>query len=496
MRWTFQRRLSSIVGLTVVMLLVVVVVDLLSVRQTRLELAAIESQYVPLLDLGPAVQADFAAVNRRLQEAVTAQDPEAQEEALALKDHLLQRLDTAPAIVSRASLDQLKRAIDDWYRAASDVARQLIRGDTGEEVIGEIEQMQRRQREVMEQIRQTVYLDRRRLEAAFDEARHQQEVASQIRLLVPLLLTLLVAALALGIGRRVIRSFQALSNGFTRFGRGDFDTPIEIRGNDELADLASHANRMAAQLRDAKERLQRQALELRQTNKELEAFSYSVSHDLRAPLRSIDGVSQALLEDYADRLPDEGQDFLRRVRAAAQRMAQLIDDLLRLSRISRSEMRWEPVDLTALARTVAQELAVATPGRAVDVSVAEGLCVTGDPQLLRIALENLIGNAWKFASKVDRPKIEVGVSVDEGEPTYFVRDNGAGFDMSRVEKLFTPFQRLHHTSDFPGTGIGLATVQRIVHRHGGRVRAEGAVGQGATFHFTLPSILPSTEERA
>jgi PAS domain S-box-containing protein len=228
------------------------------------------------------------------------------------------------------------------------------------------------------------------------------------------------------------------------------------------------------------------AAELEAANAELNAFAYSVSHDLRAPLRSIDGFSLALLEDHAGQLNAEAQGHLARVRAAAQRMAALIDDLLALSRITRSEMRLERVDLTALARSIADELALANPSRAVTFVAAPGLSARGDAGLLRLALHNLLENAWKFTGKQPSARVELGVIAHTGEQAYFVRDDGAGFDMTYADKLFGAFQRLHHERDFAGTGIGLATVRRVILRHGGRVWAESAPGRGATFYFTLP----------
>jgi PAS domain S-box-containing protein len=227
--------------------------------------------------------------------------------------------------------------------------------------------------------------------------------------------------------------------------------------------------------------------ELEAVNKELEAFSYSVSHDLRAPLRGIDGFSQALLEDYSDRLDDTGKDYLRRVRAGAQRMATLIDDMLTLSRVTRAIMQPQTVDLSALGREIVAELVEPHPARQVDVHIAPDMQASGDAGLLRTALENLIGNAWKYSAKRADARIEFGRMAQAGETVFFVRDNGAGFDMRYAGKLFHAFQRLHHPSDFEGTGIGLATVQRIVHRHGGRIWAEAAPGEGATFYFTLGS---------
>ncbi len=225
--------------------------------------------------------------------------------------------------------------------------------------------------------------------------------------------------------------------------------------------------------------------ELAAVNKELEAFCYSVSHDLRAPLRGLDGFSQALLEDYGDKLGDEGQHLLQRIRAGSQRMGQLIDDLLNLSRVSRGELHREPVNLSGIAVDVLEELRSHDPHRDVTLRIADNLTADGDPQFLRVVLENLLGNAWKYTAKQPHATIEFGLDRDNGHPSFFVRDDGVGFDMQYGDKLFTPFQRLHAMNEFPGTGVGLATVQRIIHRHGGRVWAQGEVNKGATFHFTL-----------
>jgi PAS domain S-box-containing protein len=220
-------------------------------------------------------------------------------------------------------------------------------------------------------------------------------------------------------------------------------------------------------------------------NRELESFSYSVAHDLRTPLRAIDGFSQALVEDYGDKLDAEGRRYLARVREAAQRMAELIDDLLTLSRVTRSELRRDRVDLSALAHTLLAAFQRIDPDRRVEIVIAPGIVADADPQLAAIALDNLLGNAWKFTSKRPDARIELGVTRSGGVPTYFVRDNGAGFDMAYRDKLFGVFQRLHAEADYPGTGIGLATVARIAQRHRGRTWADGKLGEGATFYLTL-----------
>ncbi len=251
---------------------------------------------------------------------------------------------------------------------------------------------------------------------------------------------------------------------------------------DERARVEEEIHRLNAEL---EQRVRDRTAQLQVANKELEAFAYSVSHDLRAPLRGIDGWSLALLEDYGDHLDDQARRYLDRVRAEAQRMGQLIDDLLQLSRVTRAEMRQRPVDLTALAQTVAARLREAQPERQVELVIQPGLTAHGDARLLEVALTNLLGNAWKFTGARPLARIEFGQTEVEGRPAFYVRDNGVGFDTAYAEKLFGAFQRMHKASEFPGTGVGLAIVQRIVHRHGGRAWAEAHVDQGATFYFTL-----------
>ena len=235
-----------------------------------------------------------------------------------------------------------------------------------------------------------------------------------------------------------------------------------------------------------RDRLLSLAAQIVAANKELEAFSYSVSHDLREPLRSIDGFSRILVERYGSVLDDRGKDYLSRVRAAAQRMGQLIADMLTLAQIARADLTFAPVDITRMARSICDDLASAEPDRRVDVVISDGLTAVGDARLLNVVLTNLLGNAWKFTAKCAEPRIEVTTYGSETEDVFVVSDNGAGFEMKYVEKLFRPFQRLHSDSEFTGTGVGLATVQRIIARHGGRVWAEAAVGNGARVFFSVP----------
>ena len=257
----------------------------------------------------------------------------------------------------------------------------------------------------------------------------------------------------------------------------------------ELQQHASQLEQRVAertqQLEQRNEAMRRNAAELLAVNAELDAFAYSVSHDLRAPLRSIDGFSQMLLEDFAGQLGDAGRDSLQRVRAASQRMATLIDDLLKLARVTRTEMRTERVDLSSIARDIVAEIQRATPERHVDFAIAPGLEAQGDSRLLRVALDNLLRNGWKYTGKQPHARVEFTAVDENGGRVFVIKDNGAGFDMKYADKLFGVFQRLHSAAEFKGTGVGLATVRRIINRHGGRIWAEGAVDQGAAFYFTL-----------
>ncbi len=249
--------------------------------------------------------------------------------------------------------------------------------------------------------------------------------------------------------------------------------------------LIIEANTDITERKQAEETLKRYTQELESANKELESFSYSVSHDLRSPLRALDGFSQLVSNDYADKLDDTGKDYLNRIRKASQYMAELIDDILKLSRINRADMFRDKVDLAVVARAILADLKASQPDRQVEVLTPSSIVVYGDQQLLTIALRNLLENAWKFTGKCSQSRIEFGVKPQGVDKVYFIKDNGAGFNMKYADKLFQPFQRLHSEKDYEGTGIGLAIVQRVIRRHGGRVWGESEKGQGATFYFTL-----------
>jgi len=249
-----------------------------------------------------------------------------------------------------------------------------------------------------------------------------------------------------------------------------------------LSEMNESILRLNAEL---EQRVADRTAQLEAATRELEMFSYSVSHDLRAPLRHIDGFSQALLDDFAPKLNATGKEYLDRIRRSTLRIMEMVDALLELSRYGRSKPNKESVDLSALAMEVGQELARSQPDRQVKLQVAEGLTVRGDGRLLKVVLQHLIGNAWKFTAGKETPLIEFFSTEWDGRPAFAVRDNGAGFDTSYADKLFAPFQRLHSQQEFPGLGIGLAIIKRIVSLHGGKVRAEAEVGKGATFTFTL-----------
>jgi signal transduction histidine kinase len=321
-----------------------------------------------------------------------------------------------------------------------------------------------------------------------------------IQLLVLVLVASIIAALIASaiIGRKVAKPVIELANTARTVSREkNYSLRAKPTGDrDEVDTLILAFNEMLSQIqeRDAalqsahselEQRVDERTAQLKTSNRELEAFSYSVSHDLRGPLQVISNMSFIVLTEYGDQLDANGKDSLQRVREAAERMSQLIDDMLNLARVTKTEMHRERVDLSAMAKQIEEEYRRREPKRNVEFVLAGSGVVSGDAHLLRVVMENLIGNAWKYSSTKDSARIEFGTGQGNGKKYYYVKDNGAGFDMRGANRLFQPFQRLHPASEFPGTGIGLATVQRIIQKHGGEVWAEGAVGEGATFYFTL-----------
>jgi signal transduction histidine kinase len=296
--------------------------------------------------------------------------------------------------------------------------------------------------------------------------------------------TLLVAGL---LARRMRLAIVSLRAAARQASGGSWKVQAIEDGPTEVVEAARAFNEMIAARAAVEGQLQERTRALEAANRELESFAYSVSHDLRAPLRAVDGFSQVLLEDYSTQLDEEAQRYLNRIREASQKMGSLIDDMLKLSRVTRGELEIEDVDLSALADEIVRDLRAAEPRRDVDVLVPRGLRVQSDKRMLRAVLVNLLSNAWKFTGKSAHPHIELSGRVRPGELELCVKDNGAGFDAAHAAGLFTPFFRAHRTSEFPGTGIGLATVKRAVERLGGRVWAQAAPGEGAIFYFTLPA---------
>jgi signal transduction histidine kinase len=307
------------------------------------------------------------------------------------------------------------------------------------------------------------------------------------------------ALFALGFGlfsfiliRRFMAPLDQLTTAVEKAGAGDFSHRVSHARDDEFASLTRAYNTMAAELSEKDRKiseheaeLRRANLRLEETNRELEAFSYSVSHDLRAPLRAIDGFSHALLEDYGNILSGQGQDYLNRVRHGVQTMGDLIEDMLKLSRVNRAELTREIIDLTTLVRSQAEQLSSRDPAREADFIIAPSMTVEADRRLVQILVGNLLENAWKFTKTRPKTRIECGQTAENGTAAFFIRDNGVGFDMRYVGKLFSAFQRLHDRVEYEGTGIGLVIVKRIALRHGGRAWADAVAGEGATFFFSL-----------
>jgi signal transduction histidine kinase len=308
-----------------------------------------------------------------------------------------------------------------------------------------------------------------------------------------LALMALITGAAVWVFRRdVLRPIARLEQATREVAAGNWSFELDVGSTDELGEMARHFDAMTRALRDSFGQLELSNRELVSLNNELESFSYSVSHDLRSPLRSMDGFSLALLEDYGDQLDEEARDSLQRIRGASQRMGRLIDELLGLARVTRAELRIQPVDLSAMAHEMAANLARSQPERKVRWEIDEGMTVHADRELMHIALQNLLDNAWKFTGKTADAVIRVGMRREGEDRICFVSDNGAGFDMAYADRLFGAFQRLHHESDFPGTGVGLAIVQRVLRRHGWPLWAQASLGGGASFFFR---ILEQTDER-
>lgn len=491
----FRHRIALLVGLAGVALVILALVTVVLGRRNERELIGIETRYVPLIELDRDLALLSTQTAKALEDAAAAAEEATLAEADRTKTELLARIESGAEAITDNGGDPraLAAAFSSYYAQARKVSAALIAGTAPAELDADVQEMSRLRAEFTALREAAATPDRSRLAAAFRSARATYRESLIIDIAVASVALLVMGLLSWLIVRSAVRSLRAVAEGVARLAQGELGQPIEILTDDEFGALAREANRTAERLREYLEQeralldeAQRQTRAAETAAKELESFSYSVSHDLRAPLRAIDGFSQAIAEDEAERLSPKGLDYLRRVRAAAQRMAELIDDMLRLSRVSRAEFKKERVDLAQIAASVIADLRRADPDRAVTFVIADEIPAEADARLIKITLENLLGNAWKFTSKTSSPRIEIGIEETDGERVYTVRDNGAGFDMKYADALFGAFRRLHSDKEFPGTGIGLATVQRIIQRHGGRIWAEAAVGEGATFWFTLP----------
>lgn len=431
----------------------------------------IRERFIPIIELGPRLTTDFEHLRRAFQDGVAAQDNQAVEQTHLVEEKLLDEVEATVPIIGRAQASALRSAIGDYYAAAQGVSVRILAGETGLTLVDSMSAMQAKQLAVEKILTGSLTLDRQKMEDAFSVIERTQRTSGSSLALISVFGLLVATILSLMMSRSILNSINVLSLGLKRFGRGDFSQSISLGSRDELSDLATDANQMAVRTRALM--------------RELESFSYSVAHDLRAPLRSMLGFGNVLLEDYGSLLPQEGKDTVKRVISSAKRMGQLIDSLLSLSRLARAEIKRDSVDLSRMARDLLKDLQESQPERRVEVIIQDGATVLGDSALLRVVLTNLFSNAWKFTSKTAAAKIEFGFEEGADAVSYFVRDNGAGFDMQYVDKLFGTFQRLHSNEDFEGTGIGLATVRTIIGRHGGDISAYGEVGKGAAFRFTL-----------
>ncbi len=486
MRLTFRIKLLSIVGIAALAFILLIGANALIAQRVDGQLAAIQGRYLPKVELQPQLEALLEKMQRAFQDAVGARDLDGLSETEELRTRFIEHLTAAGDAIDASDAVELRRAVDAYFVAASDVTKRLIEGETGEGLVDAIAAMQAKRVVTAELIKRAAALDRDDMAAAFAGARQAESAARSYGAWISVACLVAVLLLSLALSRGLVRSVTELTEGFVRFGKGNFDATIPVVSHDELGELARHANEMAASLERSTAERKRSEAALELSNRELEAFSYSVAHDLRAPLRGINGFSRALLDDYGDKIDADGHDFLLRIGAASERMGQLIDALLALSRVTRSELRRETVNLSRFAESIMNQLRASQPDRVVDFVCPPEIFAHGDAPLLRAVLDNLLGNAWRVHErKIGGAHLAQRTTTKNGERVYSVEDDGAGFDMAYAEKLFAPFQRLHTAAEFAGTGIGLATVQRIVHRHGGRIWAEGVVGRGASFRFTL-----------
>ena len=351
-------------------------------------------------------------------------------------------------------------------------------------------QIQETQEQLLLTLEPLIQIEKNELKQASLEARRNIESAADTLIISIITITITSLILGLLIARSITTPLQALNSAARDIAKGNLDTKLNITSKSELSELATSFDEMRKELKNHQEDMadvvKQRTLALEDSNKELESYSYSIAHDLRAPLRSIVGFSQIILEDSADKLDKESQKHLQRIIKATLHMSELIDDILEMSRVSLTQIQFTDVNLSNICINISRGLSGSSPDRTVQWDIQDDIITKGDRNLLYLVLSNLLGNSWKFTKNTPQPMIEFKRIYEQDEEVYLIRDNGAGFDMKYVDKLFGLFQRLHSPGEYTGTGLGLATVQRVINRHGGWVRAESELGKGSSFYFSIP----------
>lgn len=465
-----QKLIAIVLAITVAF---VVLVDISLILNDRMEnqTAMIRNQFIPHVELGYRLETHFENMRMAFRDAVSAEDPGTLESARKMKDGLVNELNGAVTIVDAQQAQKVKAAVEAYFAAAFETSQRLIHRETGLQIVEAMNDMQSKHSAAAAMIAEIGSFDRGRLNDAFDSIAAAQKRGARSLLLVSICCVSFVFFVSLVMGRALMLRLKEISRGVAEFGAGKFGHPILVSGQDEISQLSRQINQMAKRIQTL--------------IRDSESFNYSIAHDLRAPLRSMLGFSKILNEEYATQLNDDGRHYLQRISLACQRMASMIEGLLSLSRLNRATLKRQSADLSQIADRIVDVLKTGDPKRNIEFNIESGLIAAGDPELLDIALSNLIGNAWKFTAKAESPRIAFGRKMDSNDSIYFVRDNGAGFDMSRGQKLFGMFKRLHSDSEFEGHGIGLATVKSIIDKHSGRIWAESEPGKGTTFYFTL-----------
>ena len=471
MTLTLRTRIMALVATTAMTFIILIYEGSVLMNQMQEELIKIQENYLPIIEHGPRIQSAFEQISRSLLDGVTAQDPEALEKSQENKAHFLNELKSIEKVADPKIFEEVRASLEDDYPSALEVSQHLIRGTAGASLTAEISQMQAKQAKLGSLVKAITTLDKGKVLEAFSTIAQTQRTSGKILIVLCLFCLMMMTVQTLRLSHTLLRSVNHLSQGFLRFGQGDFSQEIPILRKDELGTITQQANQMG--------------LRLQGLLKELESFSYSVAHDLRTPLRSIFGFCTIILDEHEKSLPQEVKESLNRVTAASQKMGSLIDGLLSLSQLARKDLKNESVDLTDKVLGILNDFQSSHLDRKITTQVEQHITVQGDSRLLEIVLANLLGNALKFTSKKAESRIEFGKKVKNGQPVYFIKDNGAGFDMEHAKKLFETFHRLHSHDEFEGTGIGLATVLKIIKRHGGEIWAESKPDQGATFFFTL-----------